>query len=67
MFRRYQHVIRDLRAHDPELPVVLLAIKPSEFFARNRADQEQLNRRLRDWAASYQVAINKAFNIALRP
>ena len=44
---RFRQLVERLRQANPELPIVLLAIKPSPYFAHRRARQTEANRLLR--------------------
>ncbi len=44
---RFQHLVERLRQSDPKLPILMLAIKPSPYFAARLERQREANRRLR--------------------
>jgi len=44
---RFQQLVARLRQHDPALPIVLLAIKPSPYYMQRLSAQAEANRQLR--------------------
>ena len=44
---RFQQLVERLRQRDPKLPILLLAVKPSPYFAARLERQQEANRQLR--------------------
>ena len=50
VINRFQQLVERLRQANPDLPILLLAIKPSPYFAHRQARQTEANRLLRAYS-----------------